>query len=624
MVREALRERFIRALADAGGSVGNGRLLGILGWQEDTYRTVRDTLVEDGSVVVGRGRGGSVRLARYVEAGATLLESPAPELKQTLVSQTVAKAAPESVSETPSVIAGGVNLADLSRRLFQTANQMWTNTSLRPDQYSQPVLALIALRQMEAKFDAVHAQLAPTFTGRLKPTPADYQARGAIFLPDEARFSGLLKLPETEDLSEALDAAMKGITQFNPDLAGVLPEGYGALPDSVLRELLRLLAPLKIEGDAYGLIFEYFMGQFASAYMQKGGEYFTPASIVKLIVEVIEPYRGTIFDPACGSGGMFAHSAEFVARHHKTPARELSIFGVEKMADTQRLCRLNLAVHGLSGDIREASSYYDDPHHMIGRFDYVMANPPFNQSEVDRARLVNEAGKVDARFAFGLPSVNNANYLWISLFYAALNPTGRAGFVMANSASDAGGSERAMRQKLIETGAVDCIIATSPNMFFTVTLPVTLWFLDKGKAKGARGDHVLFIDARNIFEQVTRALRVFTAEHVEFLGNIVRLWRGEALETLAGSGDRMATSFPAAEYLDVPGLCKMVSRKEIAAQDWSLNPGRYVGVAAGALGGHADFKLKLEAMQEQLEALNGESARLQTLIAQNVAELVAA
>jgi type I restriction enzyme M protein len=279
----------------------------------------------------------------------------------------------------------------------------------------------------------------------------------------------LLSLLGTADLGAELNAAMKAIADANPDLAGALPQGYAGLANSVLQELLRLLAPLQIEGDAYGLVFEYFMGQFASSFMQKGGEFFTPASIVKLIVEVIEPYHGAILDPACGSGGMFVHSAEFVRRHHKAPEREISIYGVEKMSDTLRLCRMNLAVHGLSGDIRQANSYYDDPHKLIGRFDFVMANPPFNQPEVDRAKLVNEAGKVDPRFPLGLPTVNNANYIWINLFYTALNPKGRAGFVMANSASDAGGSERELRRKLIEAGAVDCIIAVGPNMFFTVT-----------------------------------------------------------------------------------------------------------------------------------------------------------
>ena len=516
-----------------------------------------------------------------------------------------------------------VDLQDLSRRLFKAAEQLWTNTALRPDQYAQPVLALIALRQMEATFDAVRTELAKSFTGRLKPTPADYHARGAVSLPNHARFSYLLGLPETENLADALNDAMEAITNENPDLAGVLPEGYGSLPNSVLREILRLLAPLQIAGDAYGLIFEYFMGQFASAFMQKGGEYFTPSSIVKLIVEVIEPYHGKIFDPACGSGGMFVHSAEFVRRHHKNPTREIGIYGTEKMEDTQRLCRLNLAVHGLSGDVRVANSYYEDPHGMVGKFDFVMANPPFNQSEVDRARLMNEAGHVEARFALGVPTVNNANYLWIGMFAAALNATGRAGFVMANSASDAGGSEKELRRKLVESGAVDVIVSTSPNMFFTVTLPVTLWFLDKGKARGDRADKVLFIDARHIFRQIDRAHRDFTLDQVEFIGNIVRLWRGEDSEIEAGSGPGMAETFGDRGYADVLGLCKSVRRVDIEKQGWSLNPGRYVGVALGEQQDDEDFKLRLDALQEELEGLNAEAARLQGMVAQNVAEILA-
>ncbi len=514
------------------------------------------------------------------------------------------------------------DLQHFSRTLFAAADQLWTNSTLRPDQYAQPVLALIALRQMEAKFEAVHAELAPQYKGRLKPVPADYQAKGAIFLPANSRFSRLLALPGTADLGAELNAAMQGIADANPDLAGALPLGYSGLPNNVLQELLRLLAPLKIEGDAYGLVFEYFMGQFASSYMTKGGEFFTPASIVKLIVEVIEPYHGTIFDPACGSGGMFVHSAEFVRRHHKSPSKEINIYGVEKMSDTLRLCRMNLAVHGLSGDLREANSYYDDPHKLIGRFDFVMANPPFNQSEVDKAKLVNAAGKVDARFPLGLPTANNANYIWINLFYAALNSAGPAGFVMANSASDAGGSERELRRQLIETGAVDCIVAVGPNMFFTVTLPVTLWFLDKAKTNGPRSDRVLFVDARHIFRQINRANRVFDADHIEFLGNIVRLWRGENAETVSGSAPRMANAFPDGKYRDVAGLCKAASHDDIKLQNWSLNPGRYVGVAPGLAHDDEGFKEKLEALHEDLELLNTEAAQLQNRIAQNVAELL--
>jgi type I restriction enzyme M protein len=265
------------------------------------------------------------------------------------------------------------------------------------------VLALIALRQMEAKFDTVHGEHFANAKGRMKPEPSDYHAHGAVFLPPHARFSYLLSLPEAEDMGKALNTAMEVIAQLNPDLAGILPNGYGALPDSVLRELLRLLEPVKLAGDAYGLVFEYFMDAFASSFMEKGGEYFTPSSIVKLIVEIIEPYHGKIFDPACGSGGMFVHSGEFVRRHHKSPTREISVYGTEKMADTRKLARLNLAVHGISGDIREANSYYEDPHDLVDKFDFVMANPPFNQKEADHSRLVNEAGVINSRFSLGIP-----------------------------------------------------------------------------------------------------------------------------------------------------------------------------------------------------------------------------
>ena len=515
------------------------------------------------------------------------------------------------------------DLQDLARRLFKAAETLWTNTGLRPDQYAQPVLALVALRQMEAKFLRIDAELKPRFTGRLKPTPAAYQAQGAMFVPEIARFSRLLALPGNANLGAELTAAMDALADANPELAGVLPRGYAALPNTVLADLLRLLAPLDIEGDAYGLIFEYFMGEFASAFMQKGGEYFTPASIVKLIVEIIEPFHGAILDPACGSGGMFVHSAEFVRRHHKSPDRELSVYGIEKMTDTLRLCRLNLAVHGLSGDIREANTYYEDPHKLLGRFDFVMANPPFNQSEVDRSRLLTATGQIDPRYPLGLPTVNNANTLWINLFYAALNETGRAGFVMANSASDAGGSEREIRRRLVETGAVDCIVSVGPNMFYTVTLPVTLWFLNRGKATGPRADQVLFLDARHLFRQVTRAHRVFDPDQIEFLANIVRLWRGEPTEDAAGSTPRMAEAFPDGAYRDVPGLCRVASRQEIAAQDHSLNPGRYVGVAPGQVVDDEEFRVKLEALQEELETLNAEAAVLQARIAENVAELLA-
>ncbi len=297
---------------------------------------------------------------------------------------------------------------------------------------------------------------------------------------------------------------------------------------------------------------------------------------------------------------MFVQSARFVAEHQKNPAAELSICGVEKTDETGRLCRLNLAVHGLEGDIRHGgnvNSYYDDPHAATGQFDFVLANPPFNVNAVDKERLSALVGP-GRRFPFGLPKPDNANYLWIQLFYSALSPKGRAGFVMANSASDARSSEQDIRQKLIDSRAVDVMVAVGPNMFYTVTLPCTLWFFDKGKARTTRADTVLFIDARHIYRQVDRAHRDWTPAQVGFLANLVRLYRGEAPDFTFG-GDEAAAKLrevfgdkPA--YADIAGLCKAATRKEIEAQGFSLNPGRYVGVAPGeAVSGRktSDFRL---------------------------------
>jgi type I restriction enzyme M protein len=341
------------------------------------------------------------------------------------------------------------------------------------------VLGLIFLRYADLRFAAVHEELEGKGSGRRRIGPADYHARGVLYLPEQARFDHVLNLPEGADLGKAVNKAMAAIEDTNPDLGGVLPRDYSSLPNDVMVELLRLLGrlPESIEGDGFGLIYEYFLGQFAFSEGQKGGEFFTPTSIVKLIVELIEPYHGRIYDPACGSGGMFVQSAHFVERHRKDPGSELSAYGQEKTKETVRLAKMNLAVHGLAGDIREANTYYEDLHDSIGSFDFVMANPPFNVNKVDKAKLED-----DPRFSFGFPKPDNANYLWIQTFYSALNEHGRAGFVMANSASDARGSEMEIRRQLIEDRCVDVIVAVAPNFFFTVTLPVTLWFLDRGSA----------------------------------------------------------------------------------------------------------------------------------------------
>ena len=409
------------------------------------------------------------------------------------------------------------------------------------------------------------------------------------------------------------------IEMENPDLKDVLPKTYNRFENTLLKELLKTMnsVPMDIEGDAFGKIYEYFLGNFARAEGQKGGEFFTPTAIVQLIVSIIEPFHGRIFDPASGSGGMFVQSARFVAEHKQNPGAELSIYGQEKVAETVRLGKMNLAVHGLAGDIRQGNSYYEDLHRSTGKFDFVMANPPFNVDRVDKDRL-----KDDPRFPFGPPRTDNANYLWIQIFHSALNDTGRAGFVMANSASDARGSELDIRKQLIEARSVDVMVAVGSNFFYTVTLPCTLWFLDRGKRKTVRADKVLFIDARHLYRQIDRAHRDWTPAQIEFLANIARLYRGEAVENIHNSADLLAEHFgKKPKYADIAGLCKVATLPEIEAQGWSLNPGRYVGVAARAEEGF-DFKERLEEQNEELETLNAEARGLEERIAENVAKLL--
>lgn len=281
-----------------------------------------------------------------------------------------------------------------------------------------------------------------------------------------------------------------------------------------------------------------------------------------------------------------------------------------------RLGKMNLVVHGLAGDIRQGNAYYEDLHHSTGKFDFVMANPPFNVDRVDKDRL-----KDDPRFPFGLPRTDNANYLWIQLFYSALAANGRAGFVMANSASDARGSELDIRQQLIAARVVDVMVAVGSNFFYTVTLPCTLWFFDRGKRQTARADQVLFIDARHLYRQIDRAHRDWTDAQIEFLANIARLYRGEKPENLHDSADLLAERFPKGQYADVAGLCKVATRAEIESQGWSLNPGRYVGVAARAEEDF-DFKERLEEQNEELEMLNAEAQELEARIAENVVKLL--
>jgi type I restriction enzyme M protein len=525
----------------------------------------------------------------------------------------------------------------LEKRLWDAADQFRANSGLKAQEYSGPILGLIFMRFAEARFAALRDKLqaagSSSRRGSRVDDPAAYQAEGVLYLAPEARYDALLALPEVADIGAKVNDAMRAIEKHNPQLAGVLPKTYYLFTPTLLKDLLKKVSeiPVSLDFDAFGRIYEYFLGEFAMSEGQGGGEFYTPSSIVKLLTEVIEPFHGRILDPACGSGGMFVQSARFVAEHQKNPAAELAICGVEKTDETGRLCRLNLAVHGLEGDIRHGgnvNSYYDDPHTATGQFDFVLANPPFNVNAVDKERLKDMVGPA-RRFPFGLPRTDNANYLWIQLFHSALNPKGRAGFVMANSASDARSSEQDIRQKLVEARSVDVMVAVGPNMFYTVVLPCTLWFLDRGKARRAHhSDHVLFIDARHIYRQVDRAHRDWTPAQIGFIANLVRLYRGETPDYTQGgikAEAKLKEVFGAQlAYSDVPGLCKAATLAEIEAQGWSLNPGRYVGVAPGEEVSDEDFRTQLQALNEELETLNVQARTLEQTIAANVAGILEA
>lgn len=618
-----IRKAILKELPKDGTAVGNLSLQTRIAERldakvkEDDYLEARNALIEEGKLEVGRGRGGSVRRVVQAEASAPKPRAAVVASKPATTKAPAAKAAPVSAQRS-----GMSELAAIEASLWATADQLWANTGLKPAEFSTPVLGLIFLRYADKRFTEQERHLDKTGIPADEREPADYQADGVLYLSEEARFSHLLALPEGANLGKAIATAMSRIEEHNVDLKGVLPRGYNLLPNNTLTELLRLLAPLDLSGDAFGKVYEYFLGNFAMKEGQKGGVFYTPESIVRLIVEILQPFHGRIFDPACGSGGMFVQSAAFVQRHHKSATRELTVYGTEKASDTVKLAKMNLAVHGLGGDIRESNTYYEDVHDAVGadgkgRFDFVMANPPFNVSGVDKDRL-----KDDPRFKLGLPNTDNANYLWIQLFYAALNDTGRAGFVMANSAGDARGSELEIRKQLIDSGAVDVIVSVGSNFFYTVTLPCTLWFFDKGKERGARKDKVLFLDARPFFRQVSRAIREFAPEQLELLANIVRLYRGDAPEFDAGSEALLRERFPKLAYADIAGLCKAATRAEIEAQGWSLNPGRYVGVEERAAD-EFNFAGKLAAMQEELLLLNEDSRRLEAIIESKARDLLA-
>jgi len=528
------------------------------------------------------------------------------------------------------------NIQELEKRLWDAADELRANTGLTSQEYSRPVLGLIFLRYAEYRYELAKERMTANAEGGRRRRGGNdiktaIQAEGAMYVPDEALFSNLLKLPEDTDLGKAVNDVMKALEAENEAIKDALPKSFTVFDNAILSSLLKNFSNIRFDigSDVFGRIYEYFLTEFARSEGQGGGEFFTPSPLVRLIAEIIEPYHGKVYDPACGSGGMFVQSAAFVEGHQRVAGDELSCFGQEKTADTVRLAKMNLAVHGLQGDIREGNSYYDDIHNSAGQFDFVMANPPFNVNNIQKERLVDDK----ARFPYGMPRTDNGNYIWIQQFYSALKAgKGRAGFVMANSASDARGSEMEIRKQIITDGGVDVMVAIGSNFFYTVSLPCSIWFFDKSKP-AERKDEVLFIDARHIYRQVTRSVRDFNSEQLNFIANIVRIYRGDKVDNTffdnhpddANNGDyQIDTHFQDGAYQDIAGLCKVATIAEIEENGWSLNPGRYVGVAQRDEEHDEDFAAKLETLQEELEVLNNEAHELELTIAENVVKVLEA
>ena len=601
------------------------------------------------------------------------------------------------------------SIKKLETDLWEAADLLRQGSKLTSKQYCMPVLGLLFLRYAYSRFKRVEAEILknrPVRKGRVMPVePQDFTEKSALYLPEMAQYSWLVNLPEDiktaniiaengqqmNSLGEVVNHAMELVEAQSEQLTGVLPKEYTSFTDDLLAELLRIFnnnALDEVGGDVIGRIYEYFLSKFAPVVASDDGVFFTPKSLVKMIVNILEPTSGVLADIACGSGGMFVQSGDFVNSKGMSANKSMTFYGQEKVEYNAQLCLMNMAVHGLTGVIKsgnEANTFYNDAHNLVGECDYIMSNPPFNVDKV-KAEAAQNAG----RLPFGLPGVNkageigNANYLWISYFYAYLNETGRAGFVMASSATDSQGKDKDIREKLIRTGHVDVMISVGNNFFYTKSLPCSLWFFDKGKPEELQ-DKVLFIDARNYYTVVDRTLNEWSEWQLKNLNAIVWLYRGETdkykaliqeyhdwlgedsfdeiiklaeeimtdlrkeakeavnaaakkdkkqlqakydektadqenLLQVAKEAAWLYDKFGDGEYRDIPGLCKIATRAEIEEKGWSLTPGAYVGVAPVEDDG-VDFHARMAEIHEELLKLQEESNRLMEAISRNMEEM---
>ena len=573
-----------------------------------------------------------------------------------------------------------INLKKLKDNLWKSADMLRAGAHLAANKYGQPILGLIFLRYADVLYKQHKAAIEKEYnekkgTRRERSLKEIAIEKCGFYLPECAYYDDINNAPDDAKKAVLVKKAMEAIEKENEKMDGVLPkEVYGQLvPEEepeLLSKIIRIFKdiPEDIDIDLFGEIYEYFLGNFALSEGKDGGTFYTPASVVRYMVEVLKPEIGNklFLDPACGSGGMFVQAARYMHKHNATndDMMKFMCYGVEKDPDTVKLAKMNLLLHNVRGDIREANSFYSDPHDAVGRFDYVMANPPFNVDEV-----VYDKVKDDPRFnTYGVPknkskstkknsdkkeTVPNANYLWISYFATALNENGRSALVMANSASDAGGSELDIRKNMIESGIIKQMVTLPSNMFTSVTLPATLWFFDKQKPSTAKKDEILFIDARNVFTQIDRAHRKFSKEQIKNLSIISRLYEGDtqafkdlievyksliksAPATAEGKNsktkdyyqaqiDWLTERFPKGEYQDVIGLCKVAKLEGedgIKDQDYSLNPGRYVGVVIEDDGmTEEEFKDKMLGLNTEYQKLSDETKAIEKTLEVNLKKL---
>lgn len=513
-----------------------------------------------------------------------------------------------------------INIRKLEADLWESADLLRAGSKLTSSQYCMPVLALLFLRYAYSRFKMVEAELLknrPSRGGRVMPVePSDFAAKSALYLPREAQFDYLVNLPDNQPLGEAVNHAMTLVEGQSEQLTGILPKSYTMFSDELLRELLRIFNNKTLDeigGDVIGRIYEYFLSKFAKAVASDDGVFFTPKSLVKMLVNVLEPKQGIMLDPACGSGGMFVQTGDFVNAGGMNANTQMTFYGQEKVEYNAQLCLMNMAVHGLNGRIisgDEANSFYHDAHNLAGKCNYVMANPPFNVDKV-KAESASAAG----RLPFGLPGVNaktkeigNANYLWISYFYAYLNDHGRAGFVMASSATDSANKDRDIREKLVLTGDVDVMVSVGNNFFYTLSLPCSLWFFDKAKRLENK-NRVLFIDARNYYTVVDRTLNEWSEWQLKNLQAIVHLYRGEQ--------DKYKSLIK--EYWNA--LSEHAERHDNTAwQDSEMTFEKALGILDSE---EASYKKYIKEQQDTLKKTKGKKDKdeLKAIIAANEAEL---